>query len=119
LFRPVAPDAQPPWYRRVFSTILVLGLALIAAIPFRLDLPTSKIFVYQLTKGLQLDMPDLRPLLIMAATILLDWFQFRRNDEFIFLKWSRLGQAFSVALTLFFLIVVYNLQNAPTTFVYP
>ncbi|MFC1878643.1 MBOAT family O-acyltransferase [Chloroflexota bacterium] len=119
LFRPVSPDARPPWYRRAFSTALVLGLGLVAAIPFRMDLATSKIFLYQLTKGFQLEMPDLRPLLIMAATLGLDWLQFRHDDEFVFLKWPRWAQALSAALAVFFLIVVYNLQNAPTTFVYP
>jgi alginate O-acetyltransferase complex protein AlgI len=119
LFRSVTPSTKKPLWRRVLSSLVVICLALLAVIPFSMSLATSKVFLYRLAFAWNGRLPDLRPLAIIGVSLLLDWIQFRRNDEFIFLKWPSWVQSLSIALTLLAVFMVYNLQNAPATFVYP
>lgn len=119
LYRPASPKAQKPIWRQILSSIVVIGLATLAVIPFRLDLATSKVFLYRLAFAWEWQLPDLRPLIILALSLILDWLQYRHNDEFIFLKWPHWRQALIGALAALAIIIVYNLQNAPATFIYP
>jgi D-alanyl-lipoteichoic acid acyltransferase DltB (MBOAT superfamily) len=119
LFRPTTPGKQAPPWQRALGGVVLVGLALAAAVPFRIDLPTSKVFFYQLIYKWQLQIPDLRILFVFAASLLLDWIQYRANDETVFLKWPRWAQAAAAALLIFGVVIVYHLQNAASTFVYP
>ena len=128
LFRRAAPSQHTPAWRRALGTLVLFGLALGAAIPFRSSLPTTKIFVYQVLFDWKWVLPDLRMLYVIAASLLLDWLQWRGlsgknvtapSDDFIFLKWPRWAQASLATLVVFGVVIVYHLQNAATTFVYP
>jgi D-alanyl-lipoteichoic acid acyltransferase DltB (MBOAT superfamily) len=119
LNRPTAPAVSQPWWRRVISRLVLISLALFAAVPFALNLPDTLEFYNRLIFAGKWTLPNLNPLPVIIVSLLLDWYQSSRNDEFVFLKWPRLLQASSAALALILVIIVYNLQNAPTTFIYP
>lgn len=119
LFRPSAPNAKRPAWRAVLGSLVLLGLALFAAIPFKLTLGYSRLLLGQVLFAWGWQMPDLRVPVVMLASLVLDWLQFRRNDEFVFLGWPRSLQALAAVLAFFAVVIVYQLQNAPATFVYP
>ncbi|MEW5872812.1 MAG: MBOAT family O-acyltransferase [Chloroflexota bacterium] len=119
LFRHSAPNAKRPLWRAVLGGLVLLGLALFAAIPFKLTLGHSRILLGQMLFAWGWQMPDLLVLAVMLASVVLDWLQFRRNDEFVFLGWPRSLQALAAVLAVFAVVIVYQLQNAPATFVYP
>jgi D-alanyl-lipoteichoic acid acyltransferase DltB (MBOAT superfamily) len=119
LFRSITPGVKRPWWRRISSSVFVVGLMLLAMIPFFMDLPTSKVFLYRLVYGWDWGIPDFRPLVIVVLSLLLDWIQYRHNDEFVFLKWPNWARSISAATAVFIILVVYNLQGAPEMFVYP
>ncbi len=118
LFRKAVPSARPPWWRSLLNQGIVITLALGAAIPFQLSIPQSKAFLAYLSLN-PWELPDFRPLGVMAASLLLDWFAYRHDDEFVFLRLRRGLQAALAALAMLGIFIVYNLQNAPTTFIYP
>jgi hypothetical protein len=91
----------------------------IATVPFLLDLKQSQIYYVRLIKGWDGQMFDLRPLVIIALSLLVDWFQHRSGDEFIFRKWPVLWQIFFVTLIPLATLVIHQLQSAPPVFVYP
>jgi D-alanyl-lipoteichoic acid acyltransferase DltB (MBOAT superfamily) len=119
LFRRAAP-AKPtrPW-RRVLASVVVSGLAILSAIPFQFNLPTGKIIVYGIIKRVEFSPPDLVPLLIIAASLLLDWIHYHYQDEFVFLRCRRGVRIALVPLACFAILVVSNLLTVPTTFIYP
>jgi D-alanyl-lipoteichoic acid acyltransferase DltB (MBOAT superfamily) len=119
LYRPTTPGAKPPAWRRVSSSLTVIGLSFFAFIPFQLDLQTSKVFFYQLLFAWEMQLPDLRPLLVIFATLLIDWYMFRNKDEAVFLKWPRTLQILTSSLVLISIIIVNHLENAPPMFIYP
>jgi len=119
LFVSTNPSGKVVLWRKLLGSLVVLSLALLAAIPFRLDLPTSKVYLYGIVKWNQWDLPDVRPWIVMGVSLLLDWFQFHSGDEFVFIKWSGWLKVSLVAITVAAMMVVYNLQLAPATFVYP
>lgn len=119
LFRSITPGVKKPWWQKVFSSIFVVGLMLLSMVPFFMDLPTTKVFFYNLMYGWKWDIPDVRPLVVVFVSLLLDWIQYRQDDEFIFLKWPRWARSFSASLAVFSILAVYNLQGAPEMFVYP
>ena len=127
LYRPATPVAQKPAWRKVLSSILVLGLAMLAVIPFRLDLIPSWAYLTRLLSAWQGSPSDLRlstasslsAAAFIGLTLLLDWLQARHNNEFIFLKWPRWAQAMAGALALLAVVIVSNLQGVPNTFRYP
>jgi D-alanyl-lipoteichoic acid acyltransferase DltB (MBOAT superfamily) len=119
LYRKTTPGAKKPAWQRVLSSVLVIGLSLVALIPFRLDLPTSKVFLYQMIFAWDSQLPDLRPVLIILVTLLLDGYMSRHQDETAFLKWARAGQMATTALVVLTIIIVNQLENAPAMFIYP
>ena len=119
LYRPTTPSLKKPFWKQLLSSLIVVGLALFAGIPFSMSLATSKIFLYQMVFAWSKQIPDLRPLVIMVFSILLEWSQYRSNDEFIFLKWPGWLQSLATVMVIVGVIIVTNLQSVPVAFVYP
>jgi len=119
LYRPVVAETSIPLWRRVSSKLLLAVMMVIATVPFLLDLKQSQIYYVRLIKGWDFQMFDLRPLVIIALSLLVDWFQHRSRDEFIFRKWPVLWQVFFVAVIPLATLVIHQLQSAPPVFVYP
>ncbi len=115
----LVPVSERPRWRQWLGSGLVFSLATLAWIPFLMDIPTSKRYLYGILQGNTWHLPGLLPFIIMAFSLLLDWVQFRPDDEFIFLKWPPWIQSLLMALVVFAVVIVYNLQTAPDTFIYP
>lgn len=118
LFRKAVPSAKPPLWRALLSHGLVIGLALSAALPFKLTLTQTKAFMvhFFLNPWGTIALP---PLILMCVSLLWDYLHYLHNDEFILLRLPRGAQAILAALCTLSVIIVYHLQNAPTTFIYP
>lgn len=119
LLRPVQPGKKTPSWRRVLSSILVLGLEMLAAVPFRLELRDSLVFFYQALTAWALPVMRLWPLAIVGLSLLLDGLQYRANDEIFFLRLPLWVQSIALAFLVLAIVVVNQLQSAPAMFVYP
>ena len=109
LWRPiVAPQNQPLW-RQWLGMALVFIFVVLAWVPFRWELAAA----FELWETL-LNWSDaaihyrrllfVLPLLLGSA--ILDYLQYRSDDEFVFLKWSPLTKATCMAIVLFWIFVV-------------
>jgi alginate O-acetyltransferase complex protein AlgI len=119
LFIHARPSTKVIVWRNVFSMCLVFGLGALAAIPFRMDLPASKIYLYGILKWNHWQFPDFRLLAVVAFSLFFDWLQYRADDEFVFLKWPYHLKTIGFSLGILAMIAVYNFQIAMATFVYP
>ena len=86
---------------------------------FGLDLAMGKVYVYGILIQDQWQFPDLRFLVVVSFTLLLDWVQYRKNDEFVFLRWPTWAQGALLAVALLAIAVVVQLQASLPTFTYP
>jgi hypothetical protein len=119
LFRSITPSVKTPRWRRILSFSILMGLAVIAFIPFNLSIPESKIYVYGIIIVNNWHIPDVRLLVVFAIVYLFDGLQYKQNDEFFFRKWPEWIQSLCFALAIYSIIIVNEFQSAKTTFVYP
>ncbi|HSQ39835.1 MAG TPA: MBOAT family O-acyltransferase, partial [Anaerolineales bacterium] len=119
LFRPARAEALILLWRRISSKVWLAALMGAATVPFVLDLKQTQIFFVQLVRGWDGVMFDLRPLGIIALSLLVDWLQHRSGDELVFRKWPVGWQVFFVTLIPLAALVIHQLQSAPPVFVYP
>ncbi|MDH3943992.1 MAG: hypothetical protein OEV06_07870, partial [Anaerolineae bacterium] len=119
LFQRLDPSKKRAWWKTLFSSGVVLGLGLLAAIPFKLDILNSKIYLYGIIKAENWYIPPLWPLAIFAAYLAFDYAQFRAGDEFVFLRAPRWSKAVGMAVVIIVMFVVDNLQAAYLPFTYP
>jgi alginate O-acetyltransferase complex protein AlgI len=119
LYRPAVKEAMIPLWRRISSKLWLVVLMGIATVPFLLDLRQSQTFYARLIKGWDGQMFDLRPLAVIALSLLVDWFQHRSGNELVFRKWPFLWQIFFVTLIPLATLIIHQLQSAPPVFVYP
>jgi D-alanyl-lipoteichoic acid acyltransferase DltB (MBOAT superfamily) len=119
LFRPAMAEKMIPLWRRISSKVWLVALMTASTVPFLLDLTQSKTFFARLVKGWDGQMFDLRPLVVIFLSLLVDWFQQRSGDELVFRKWHFSLQVLLVALIPLAVIMIAQLQSAPPVFVYP
>ena len=119
LFRPARPGVKTPAWRRVLSSVVVLGLAMLAVVPFYLDLRDSFVFFYQSLFAWRWQAVSLWPLAIVGFSLLLDGAQYRTDDEVFILRLPWWAQSIALALLMVAVVVVEQLQSAPAMFVYP
>jgi alginate O-acetyltransferase complex protein AlgI len=119
LFRPARAAASLPLWRKISSRVWLVALMAAATVPFVLDLKQTLVFFVQLANGWNGQMFDLRPLAIILLSLLMDWFQYRSNDETVFIKWPVWSQTLLIAVIPLAVIVISQLQSAPPVFVYP
>jgi hypothetical protein len=82
---------------------------ILAWVPFRWGVPTAFDFWGALLHWSSVGIRYRRLLLllpILFTSLIVDWFQYRHQDEFIFLKWSPLPKAACLAIVLFWLFIV-------------
>jgi alginate O-acetyltransferase complex protein AlgI len=109
LWRPVVPAQQQPRWRQGLSILIVQLLVTAAWVPFVMELPTALAYWQGM---LDWTYPIIRFRRIFflvpffAAIMLLDWFQYRADDEAIFLRWPRPVQASLLAACLFLLMII-------------
>jgi D-alanyl-lipoteichoic acid acyltransferase DltB (MBOAT superfamily) len=119
LYRPAVKEAALPLWRKVISKLWLVGVMCVITVPFLLDLKQSQTYYVRLVKGWDWQMFDLRPLVIILLSLMVDWFQHRSGNEFVFRKWHILWQVLLVALIPLATVVIHQLQSAPPVFVYP
>jgi alginate O-acetyltransferase complex protein AlgI len=109
LWRPIVPPQNQPLWRQWIGTIVVFFLVILAWVPFRWELPAA----LQLWEALlNWSDPAIRyrrmflviPLLL--GSVVLDFFQYRSEDEFVFLRWSPLAKAACMAIVLFVIFIL-------------
>ena len=119
LSRKAVPVQSVPVWRRIVSFIPFAILILIATVPFVMELDKAMMFYKQLLFGWNGKWFDFRPVFIPFISLFVDWLQYRKNDEFVFLKWPGWLQSLLAASVVFGSIIVMQLQSAPPVFVYP
>jgi D-alanyl-lipoteichoic acid acyltransferase DltB (MBOAT superfamily) len=119
LFRPAQAQAAIPLWRRIADKVWLVALMGAATVPFVMDLTQARIFFRQIVKNWDGQMFDLRVAPLLLLSLLVDWIQFRHNDELTFRKWSFWALVFFLVAIPLAVIVIDQLQSAPPMFVYP
>ncbi|MBN2045058.1 MAG: MBOAT family protein [Anaerolineales bacterium] len=137
---PAAPEQQKAW-RRGLCVLVVFVLAVVAWLPFRMDLPTAWVYLTNLLSPGQwadpqlrraasdlihgagfwawpsYNLPDPRVFLVILPSLWLDWRQEVKGDELFFLRWGKWGQAL-VLLAAILLLILVSGSDAQVPFVY-
>ncbi len=117
---PVVPPDRRPLWRQIFAMGVVFVLTIFAWVPFRVEMPVAIELWQSLLAlgnfGLQYRRLGLAFIYILLA-LAIDVIQKRTNDEFVFLRWPRLAQAFAIA-TIIFLTIIISLGTVSEPFVY-
>jgi len=93
LWRPVvAPDKRPAW-RRYLATAALLVFGLLAVVMFKASVPAALVFWRRVATWTGSALPDSRVFLVVIPALWIDWVQYRRKSEWVFLAWPRLAQA--------------------------
>lgn len=120
LFKPANPSKKVPLWRQISSMLFIIFLLVLSAVLFQLDLITSAAYFKGLFTWDTWALTDLRPLVFIALTLLLDIAQKRAGDEFsLFLKFPKWLRSPAIALAVFAIFVAHKLQSAPAPFIYP
>ena len=109
LWGPIVPPQHQPLWRQRLGRVVVFSLVILAWVPFRWELPAA----FQLWEAL-LNWSDIairyRRMLIvlplLLGSLMLDFIQYRSEDEFSFLKRTPLTKATCMALVLFWIFIL-------------
>ncbi len=93
------PQERPRW-RQGLGMLVVFGLAALAWVPFRLDLPLAVDYWRGMLNWSVLQPPDGRLVVVVVLALGLDWMQSRREDGLVFLGWPRPVRAALLAAAL-------------------
>ena len=108
IWRPAGPPDKQSKVRQVFAMGLVFGLVMVAWVPFRTpDVGTAVDYWIGMVNPANLSQrPSARILIILLPALWIDWVQYRRDDELVFLRWPRVVQAtlLAIAILVTFLI---------------
>jgi D-alanyl-lipoteichoic acid acyltransferase DltB (MBOAT superfamily) len=119
LWKPAGPPRLQPRWRQGMAMLIVFVLVLLAWVPFRVgDLSTTFDYWRGMTEWSgTLRWPSLLVVLALIPPIWLDWVQYRRDDDLVFLRWPRLVQAALLAVAI--LAIFLSSQSRTTVpFVY-
>jgi alginate O-acetyltransferase complex protein AlgI len=106
--------------RQILSMLVVFTFVILAWVPFRWELPAAFEFWRALFNWSSFDIRYRRMLLLLPIiflSLVIDFLQYSRNDEFIFLKWPRLVRAGLMGLMVV-LIVILTSDDFKQPFVY-
>lgn len=106
--RPAVPPQDQPIWRQWLGAGAVFTFVILAWVPFRWELPAAFEFWNALLNWSDVAIRYRRlffVLPILLGSLLIDFLQYRSRDEFIFLKWSPLTQAASMAAILFLVFI--------------
>ena len=119
LFRPAVPTKSISLWRRLLSSAGIVIIMLLATAPFVLTLKGSLVYYRQIIFGWDWQMIDLRPVAVLILSFVVDWFQYRSNDELVFMKWPAWLQTILIVSITMGAIIIQQLQSAPPMFIYP
>jgi alginate O-acetyltransferase complex protein AlgI len=120
LWRPIVPPQHQPFWRQALGIVVVFFLVTLAWVPFRWELPAALQLWETLLNWSDVAIRYRRMLLVvplLLGSVVLDFIQYRSEDEFIFLKWSPLTKAACLAIVLF-LIFILTAGDFKQPFVY-
>jgi len=101
LWRPSGPPQRQPRWRQLFAMLVVVTLVVLAWVPFRApDVPRALDYWQGMLDFSDLRRPTVRVFVVILPALWLDWVQYRRGDELVFLRWRRLAQAALLALAI-------------------
>ena len=120
LWRPIVLPQHHPLWRQSFGMVVVFFLVILIWVPFRWELPSALQLWEALLNWSDVAIRYRRMLLvlpILIGSLVLDFIQYRSDDEYIFLKWSPLTKAACMAIVLFWVFIVTG-GNFEQPFVY-
>jgi alginate O-acetyltransferase complex protein AlgI len=112
----VASDKRAPW-KQWASRLTVIGLAILTAVSFRMKIPVAIEFWQGLLDWSNAALPDSRVFLVAVPGLWIDWVQYFKEDELVFLKWPRAARAALCALALL-TVFLFSRQTAGEPFIY-
>ncbi len=110
------PDKQPLALQRAKAGV-TFGLAALAGVPFLAGVTHLRPAYGSLLHWGTLGKPDLRILILVTATLGLDWIQSRGEDERVFLSWPMPAKAAVLALAIL-AIVIATRADVGAPFIY-
>jgi D-alanyl-lipoteichoic acid acyltransferase DltB (MBOAT superfamily) len=120
LWRPIVANQDRPLWRQWLGMVVVFSLVILAWVPFRWELPAAFQLWGALLNWSNIVIRYRRMFLVLPLLIIslvLDFLQYRSEDEFVFLKWSPLAKAACLAIVLFWIFIV-TAGNFEPPFVY-
>jgi len=103
LWRPVVPPQNQPIWRQGLAIVIVFTFVTLAWVPFGWGLPTAFDFWGALFNWSSFAIGYQRLFLVMPiilGSLIIDYLQYRSQDEFVFLKWPPLAKAACIAFIL-------------------
>ena len=142
-WRPTIPPAKRPKWRQWLGGLVTFGMAMLAWVPFRADLPTTWAFWKQLTLLFNIPIlkkaihprsfvylgseqsnlyriwsfPDLRIFILIIPSLLIDIWQYRHPDINTIRDWSQWAKAIALAMSLLAIYLV-SLASPQAPFIY-
>jgi D-alanyl-lipoteichoic acid acyltransferase DltB (MBOAT superfamily) len=108
LWRPVVPPQNQPIWRQGLGMGIVFVLVILAWVPFRWELPAAFEFWAALLNWSDISIRYRRLFFVMPfllASLVIDLFQYWKQDEFVFLKWPLSVRAACMALVLLLVFI--------------
>lgn len=118
--KPLAPPDQQPLWRQLLSSLVVFFFVLIAWVPFRMELPIAIEYWKGMLNFGNISVDSGRLLLILPYIgfwLIVDWFLYKKKDEFIWLQFPQLVRAGLLAIALL-LVVIAKATETNTPFIY-
>lgn len=120
LGHPVIPPGKLPIWRQVLSGATVFALAILAAVPFQMELPAAFAYwrgLFSPSNWYNLYHLKTNLVLLFGLTLGIDWLQMHYKDEVLFLRWP--VEVRSILLAVVILAVFLVTRVVPTQgFVY-
>jgi alginate O-acetyltransferase complex protein AlgI len=118
LWRPAGPPHLQPRWRQGVAVLLVFVVVMLAWVPFRSpDVSTALKYWESMITSPRHQPPPARILIVLIPALWVDWVQYRRSDELVFLRWPRLAQATLLALAIL-AVFLMSQANTGAPFVY-
>ena len=102
------PQTQPVW-RQGLAMVTIFSLVILAWVPFRWELPAAFEFWRSFLEWTSFDIRYRRLLIVipfLVVSLVMDFLQYYKEDEFVYLKWPRLAQAACMAAVLMLVFIV-------------
>lgn len=114
----ILPPDKQPWWRQNLSRLVVFILVVLAWIPFRTFTSATidywrGLLIWSGTTAL-----DVRPFILIIPSLVLDWIQYRTQDEVIFIKWPQLAKAAALTLAILSIFLILQAEQVGTEFIY-
>jgi len=112
LWKPAIPPDKRPWWRQLFSVLVVFGLHCFSLIFFCVEIDVlEKFFKVLLARSTHISF-GLDIYLLFGLSLLIDWFQYHGRDELVFLRWPRWVRAILLSYAILALFLATRMHVA-------